>query len=253
MKNIKLTYSYDGTDFFGFQKQPGKRTVQGEIEKILNKITKEEIVLTSSGRTDRGVHANMQVSNFLTSSKIPLEKLMEILNKALPIDICINLVEEVELNFNSRFNAKERVYRYFLTTKRSPFKNRFETFIPFEINLKEFLEIMNPLIGRHNFKNFRLANCTSKNQVREIYSIHGEFIDKDSFYIEIKGNAFLKSQIRIIIGTALAIFTKKISQNYFEEMIKKPEGLLAKIVAEPNGLSLWKIVYEELKEVKNEN
>ncbi|MGL4534663.1 MAG: tRNA pseudouridine(38-40) synthase TruA [Fusobacteriaceae bacterium] len=245
MKNIKLIYSYDGTDYFGFQKQPRTRTVQGELEKALKKLTKEEINLTSSGRTDRGVHANMQVSNFLTHSKIPPEKFCKILNKALPLDICIKSSGEEDLSFNSRFNAKKRVYRYYLTEERNPFKNRYETFIPFKVVLEDFLKIMEPLKGRHDFKNFRLADCSSKNQIREIFSIKGEYTSKNSFYIEIKGNSFLKSQIRMIIGTALAIYTENFPKNYFKELLKNPERIPVRLVADPNGLSLWEIIYEE--------
>lgn len=245
MKNIKLTYSYDGTDYLGFQKQTKGRTVQGELEKVLNKLTNEEVNLTSSGRTDRGVHANMQVSNFITHSKIPAEKFRMILNRALPVDISILSSEEEDLSFNSRFNAKKRVYRYYLTEERNPFKNRYETFIPFEVVLEDFLKIMEPLKGRHDFKNFRLADCSSKNQVREIFSIKGEQTDKNSFYIEIKGNSFLKSQIRIIIGTALAIYTGNLPKNYFKELLKSPERIPVKLVSEPNGLSLWEIIYED--------
>ncbi|MGL4254376.1 MAG: tRNA pseudouridine(38-40) synthase TruA [Fusobacteriaceae bacterium] len=243
MRNIKFTYMYDGTDFLGFQRQPKGRTVQGILENILFKITKEKINLVSSGRTDKGVHAHMQVSNFLTQSPIPVEKLIKAMNNMLPQDISIQSCKEVEIDFNARFSAKGRVYRYYLTTLRSPFGNRFATYLDDEIDLPRFLSILEILVGRHDFRNFRLADCASKNQVRDIYYIYGEFIDSKNFFIEIKGNAFLKSQIRIIIGTALEIYHGKKPENYFKTLLTDFTKNYAKIVAPPNGLTLFQIKY----------
>ncbi|MGL4403110.1 MAG: tRNA pseudouridine(38-40) synthase TruA [Fusobacteriaceae bacterium] len=243
MRNIKFTYMYDGTDFLGFQRQTKGRTVQGVLEDSLYKITKEKINLISSGRTDRGVHAHMQVSNFLTKSPIPVIKLIKAMNNMLPQDISIQSCEEVDIDFNARYNAKERVYRYYLTTFRSPFENRFSTYLEEEIDLSKFISILEVLIGRHDFRNFRLADCASKNQVRNIYSIYGEFTDSKNFFIEIRGNGFLKSQIRIIIGTALEIYYGKKPENYFEILLTDFTKFFPKIVAPPNGLTLFSIKY----------
>lgn len=243
MRNIKFTYMYDGTDFLGFQRQPQGRTVQGVLEDALNKITKEKINLVSSGRTDRGVHANMQVSNFLTHSPIPVAKLIKAINNMLPQDISIQSCEEADIDFSARYSAQERVYRYYLSTLRSPFENRFATYLGDEIDLQKFISILETLIGRHDFRNFRLSDCTSKNQVRDIYSIQGEFVNPNKFFIEIKGNAFLKSQIRIIIGTALEIYHGKKPENYFKILLTDFTKNYAKIVAPPNGLTLFHIKY----------
>lgn len=243
MRNIKLVYKYDGTDFYGFQRQNSFRTVQGELEKILSKFTKESITLISAGRTDRGVHALMQVSNFSTSSTIPCDKLLKALNKAVPVDISITSVEEVPEIFCSRFSAKERSYKYFLTFQKDPFSNRFATYTKDKIILEKFLNILQTLQGKHDFKNFKLSDCTSKHQVREIYSITGVQIDENNIMIEIKGNAFLKSQIRIIIGTALEIYLGKKPENYFHLMLTDLSKEFLKVVAPPNGLFLSEITY----------
>lgn len=245
MRNIKLVYKYDGTDFFGFQRQTSARTIQGEIEKVLFTITKENINLTSAGRTDRGVHAFMQVSNFFTNCPIPTNKLLLTLNNALPLDISITSVEEVNPNFSSRFSAKERSYKYFLTLKKDPFSNRFATYTKEYIDLNKFLEVLEPLKGAHDFKNFKLADCSSKHQNREIYSITGEQLNEYNIVIEIKGNAFLKSQIRIIIGTALDIYLGKKPKDYFHQMLTDFSKDFLKTVAPPNGLFLSDIQYYE--------
>lgn len=243
MRNIKLTYRYDGSLFYGFQRQPEKRTVQGEIEKLLNVVFKKEIDMISSGRTDRGVHALIQVSNFYVDSTIPIERLKYILNRGLPLDIELLDVEEVEEKFNSRFDAKNRGYRYIISWERNPFRSRYETFINREIDIKGFYEILKPLIGIHDFNNFRLSDCGSKTSVREIYDIKIEKLEEKRIAIDLLGSSFLKSQIRIIIGTALNIYFKELPENYIEEMLKNPNKKYLKKVAPPYGLYLSQVNY----------
>lgn len=243
MRNIKITYRYDGSLFFGFQRQPEKRTVQGEIEKLLNVVLKTEIDMISSGRTDRGVHALIQVSNFYTDSPIPLDKLKYVLTRGLPLDIELFDVEEVEENFNSRFDAKSRGYRYIISWERDPFKSRYETFVNKKIDRERFLEILKPLVGVHDFNNFRLSDCGSKTSVREIYSIDIIEIDSSRIAVDILGSSFLKSQIRIIIGTALDIYFGIRKEDYIVEMLENPQKKFIRKVAEPYGLYLSKVNY----------
>lgn len=243
MRNIKITYRYDGSMFYGFQRQPEKRTVQGEIEKLLNVVLKTNIDMISSGRTDRGVHALIQVSNFHTDSTIPLEKLKYVLNRGLPLDIELLDIEEVEEEFNSRFDAKSRGYRYILSWERDPFKSRYETYINREIDTKRFASVMKPLIGIHDFNNFRLSDCGSKTSVREIYSIDVKKLDRSRIAVDILGSSFLKSQIRIIIGTALDVYFGVRDESYLREMLENPNKKFIRKVAEPNGLYLSKVNY----------
>lgn len=243
MRNIKITYRYDGSMFYGFQRQPEKRTVQGEIEKLLNVVLKTNIDMISSGRTDRGVHALIQVSNFHTDSTIPLEKLKYVLNRGLPLDIELLDIEEVEEEFNSRFDAKSRGYRYILAWERDPFKSRYETYINREIDTKRFASVMEPLIGIHDFNNFRLSDCGSKTSVREIYSIDVKKLDSSRIAVDILGSSFLKSQIRIIIGTALDVYFGVRDESYLREMLENPNKKFIRKVAEPNGLYLSKVNY----------
>lgn len=243
MKNIKISYEYDGSDFFGFQRQPGFRTVQGEIEKALKIILKEKINLVSAGRTDRGVHARHQVSNFFTDNKIPVERMKRVLNATLPSDIVILDVEEVAEDFNSRFSAIFRTYEYDLTWEKSPFTSRYCTYYPEPIDEEKFLEILKPLVGVHDFANFRLSDCGSNTTVREIYEVRCYKKENSILRVYIKGNAFLKSQIRIIIGTALGVYSGKLERTYLQKMLENPHIEYLKFVAEPQGLHLSKIGY----------
>lgn len=242
MRNIKISYRYDGSMFYGFQRQPNKRTVQGEIEKLLNVVLKDEIDMISSGRTDRGVHALIQVSNFYTTSTIPLDRLKYVLMRGLPLDIELLDIEEVDIEFNSRFDAQKRGYTYIISWERDPFKNRYETYVNKEIEAERFQKILDILVGVHDFNNFRMSDCGSKTSVREIYSI--DLFEEDTkLIVEIRGNSFLKSQIRIMIGTALEIYFGNRDKNYLIDMLNNPEKKYIKKVADPFGLYLSEVNY----------
>lgn len=243
MRNIKIVYRYDGSMFYGFQRQPDKRTVQGEIEKLLDVVLKDKIDMVSSGRTDRGVHALIQVSNFHTNSTIPLDKLKYVLTRGLPLDIELLDIEEVGESFNSRFDAKSRGYSYIISWERNPFKSRYETYVNKEIDRDRFQNILAVLVGVHDFNNFRMSDCGSKTSIREIYSIEVKKISEFRIQIEIMGSSFLKSQIRIIIGTALNIYFGNLAEDYMESMLKNPTKKHLKKVAEPNGLYLSQVNY----------
>ena len=125
MRNIKIVYQYDGSKYYGFQRQKNKDTVQGDIEKIVFSKFNEKINMTSSGRTDRGVHALGQVSNFSISKKIPLDAIKQQINKTLRGRVKILSIEEIRENFNARFDAKRRTYLYVLKneSKITPFED----------------------------------------------------------------------------------------------------------------------------------
>jgi len=245
MRNIKISYSYDGSCFFGFQRQPKKRTVQGEIEKALNLILKDKINLITSGRTDRGVHARKQVSNFLVKPgiNIPIKNLKRALNNIIPNDIDIFDIEEVALNFHSRYLAKKRAYEYLITWEKDVFLRRYKTYIPKKIDPNKFYNILKPLIGTHDFNNFRLKDENNKTSIREIFKINTSLNDSNTLSIFIEGNAFLKTQIRIIVGVALDVYFNRKPSNYIELLLKEPHINRKIEVADPFGLYLVKIDY----------
>ena len=242
-RNIKLEFRYDGSRYFGFQRQPKQITVQGEIEKILRTVTKEEVNLISAGRTDRGVHANHQVSNFYTSSTIPVDKFKYLLLRALPADIEILSVEDVEENFNARHDAKSREYLYIISWNRSPFKARYCKFVKEKIGAERLEKIFSDFIGIKDFQNFRLKDCASKITIREIYEIRVEYSGANEINIYIKGSAFLKSQIRIMVGTALEIYYENLSEDTIKKMLTDFTKEYKKNLVEPEGLYLNRIEY----------
>ena len=185
----------------------------------------------------------MQVSNFKTSSAIPTDRLEYALNRGLPEDINIMSVEDVDDNFNSRFDAKTRTYEYILSWEKTPFRARYETFINKKIDIDKFKEILQNFIGIHDFNNFRMSDCGSKTSVREIYNINAEKIDDYRIKVRIVGNAFLKSQIRIIIQTSIDTYFGRCEKDCILKMLNNPNKTFKKRVASPNGLYLAKIEY----------
>lgn len=246
MRNIKLTYQYDGSDFFGSQRQPNQRTVQGEIEKILRMVFKRDITMVTAGRTDRGVHALMQVSNFVVDDGgIPCKKLKYVLQNALPRDIKIQKVEEVKEDFHARFSAKDRAYVYKIKSEKNLFERNQYLWVDEKINIKKLENILKPLIGEHDFESFRKSDCAAQNSFREIKEIKC-YEEKETVVIYLKANAFLKSMVRIIVGSALAVYLGKKPESYIMDKLKNPSSTDAKILAEPQGLYLCEIDYGEL-------
>lgn len=243
MRNIKIIYEYDGTNFYGMQKQENARTVAGEIEKILKTLLKEEVNLINSGRTDRGVHALKQVSNFVTTGKIPTERLKFALMNALPDDINLFLLEETEPNFNSRFSAKWRSYIYKLSANKDIFQRNRIMFIKEDIDIDRFNEILKPLIGKHDFGSFRKADCGAQSGIREIYELYSYKKDGE-IHIYLRANSFLKSMVRIIVGSALAVYFEEKPKDYILNKLKNPDMQEhGKIMAEAQGLYLYEVEY----------
>jgi len=241
MRNIFIEYAYDGSLFYGSQRQPNQRTVQREIEKALNILTKENINLITAGRTDRGVHALKQVSNFYTEAIIPVEKFFYALFNSLPKDIHLLSLREINKEFNARFDAKSRSYKYIITNEKSPFNVRYTTYIKKKININELERIMNIFVGVHNFTNFMLTDKSNKNPQREIYSI--KVVENKNIEIFIRGSSFLKSQVRLMIGGAILVLEKKLTLEQLKEYLDSPLLKYKKNVANAAGLYLYDVEY----------
>lgn len=249
MRNIKIIFEYDGSGFVGYQRQLNEKTVQGEIEKILNKLLKEEINLISSGRTDKGVHAKHQVANFFITMEIPIKNLKRVLNSKLCSGIKILEIEEVAEDFHARFSAKRRTYLYKMKSKEriDVFDEKYISVVKGEIESEKLYQILKPLIGKHNFESFRKSSCAAKNPFREIKKIK-VFKEGEVISVLIEANAFLKSMIRIIMGTALAVYFGDEKSDFLLKMLENPSSQSKKIVAPANGLYLNHVSYDEIEE-----
>ena len=249
-RNVKIIYQYDGSKFSGFQRQKHNniKTVQGEIEKVILKAFSQKINMISSGRTDKGVHAMEQVSNFLIDGNIPLEAIKRQINKSLKGEIKILNITEANENFNARFDAKNRTYLYILRTEEDipPFEANYITGLKKEVNVEKFQKIMDSFIGKHDFSSFMKKDKAYRNPVREIFYIkcfYDKKWGKNQVNIEICGNGFLKTMVRIMIGSALAIYFGKEKEDYIIKNLEKPNADNKKILASSEGLYLYKVNY----------
>lgn len=245
MRNIKLTIEYDGKDFNGWQKQPNKLNIQGEIERAIKDITGEEVDLIASGRTDAGVHALGQVANFKTDSNIPVEKIPIALNTKLKRSIRILVAEEVDERFHSRYNCKKKTYRYVINNSANGtaiYRNLEYNFSQ-KLNVDKMNEAVKYFIGEHDFKGFKASGTSSKSSVRTIYDAK-VYKNGDRVNIELTGNGFLYNMVRIIAGTLIEVGIEKILPEQITDIINSKERIKAGKTLPPNGLYLVKVEYE---------
>ena len=247
MRNIKLVIEYDGKDFNGWQKQPTKLNIQGEIEKAIKQITGEDVDLTASGRTDAGVHALRQVANFKTNSNIPIEKIPIALNSNLKKSIVIQSAEEVEERFHSRLNCKRKTYRYIINHSKygTAIYRNLETHIPMKLDIQKMQQAVKYFEGEHDFKAFKASGTSSKRSVRTIYK--AEVIDagNERIYIELTGNGFLYNMVRIIAGTLVEVGMGKIEPKEIKTIIESQKRENAGKTLPPQGLYLVNVEYEK--------
>ena len=245
MRNIKLTIEYDGKDFNGWQKQPGKLNIQGSIEAAIKQITGEDVQLNASGRTDAGVHAWGQVANFKTESNLPIEKFPIAINTKLKRSIRIINAEEVDERFHSRLSCKRKTYRYVINNSEyaSAIYRNLETHIPQKLDINKMQEAVKYFEGEHDFKAFKASGTSSKSSVRTIYKAEVLEMPNNRIYIELTGNGFLYNMVRIIAGTLVDVGLEKIEPEEIPNIIKQGKRELAGKTLPPNGLYLLRVEY----------
>ncbi len=213
MKRILLTIEYDGTEFSGWQKQPNQRTVQGEIEEAIFRSIGERVEVFGSGRTDAGVHAFNQSAHFDLKAPVPISKIADVLNNALPCDIAIKRAEEVDGEFHARFSIKKKQYLYKIYNgiKKDVFLANRAAWIKKQLNIDKMREVADMLVGTHDFHGYCSANTSVENFVRTIFDLTVEKIE-DFVYVSVTGNGFLYNMVRIIVGTLVDFSMGKLTK-----------------------------------------
>ena len=245
MRNIKLTIEYDGKCYNGWQKQPNKLNIQGEIERAIYNITKEEVDLIGSGRTDAGVHALGQVANFKTNSQISIEKLPLAINSQLKNSIVIKEAKHINERIHSRYNAKHKTYRYIINNSkcRTAIYRNLEYSYPFKLDAEKMKQASKYFEGEHDFKAFKSSGTSSKNSVRTIYKAIVKQ-EGEKIIIELTGNGFLYNMVRIIAGTLLDVGLGKIQPEEIPEMIESKDRQRAGKTLPAHGLYLVEVKYD---------
>ena len=239
----KLTMTYDGSSFHGFQRQLKYSSVQETIEKALSEIFKDKITIHASGRTDAGVHALAQVAHFDSDIIIPTGNLKKVLNKKIYPFIYIKEIAYVDNTFHARKSAIKKEYHYFVNIGQfDPLKARYMHFFHNHIDLSKIKEAMKYLIGEHDFTSFS-KHHEKQNTIRCIESF--DLVEHDDILeFIIIGNGFLHNMVRIIIALMLKVGEGKFEPDYVKAVIDGKNRSLAPYVAPATGLYLWKVYYE---------
>ncbi|ANS75971.1 tRNA pseudouridine synthase A [Paenibacillus yonginensis] len=263
MRNLLMTVCYDGTNYYGFQTQPGGNTVQDCIEEAIKGLTGEVIKIHGSGRTDAGVHARQQPFHFMTSSKIPIERWRMALNGRLPADIRIIEAAEVPLDFHSRRSAKRKTYRYTINGNRVPdvFWRNYQLHHPGKLDTAAMREGLRYLVGTHDFTSFASRHSTKASHVRTIYEatlevetspVYSGSNEQGIIHILLTGNGFLQHMVRIIVGTLLEVGEGKRKPEDIKTILEAVNRKAAGPTAESKGLMLWSVEYDAIELKGNE-
>jgi len=242
MQNYKLSLSYDGTDFHGWQRQPDKRTIQGVLEDSLAKITRKKINIIGAGRTDAGVHAQEQVANFKANLSIKDEELIRALNSLLPDEVRVTSLKKIDVDFHARKMAKSKIYQYRIINSPiiSPFLSRYALywFSPLQVDLmKEAAPLFARKADFRAFSSSQLLNLVRKVMRSEIKKKGDEII------YTVEANGFLRYMVRTMVGTLLEIGKCKMPPEKIEEIFREEKRSLAGPTVPAKGLCLIKVNY----------
>lgn len=253
MKNYLLKISYDGTDYHGWQRQKGQKTVQQAVEEAVAKLIGVEISVTASGRTDEGVHAMGQALSFACETSVPCEKFAAALNTYLPDDIrAVNCIVAPD-GFCARKSAKRKtyVYRFYLSDKPLPHMERYALRVDKPLDIKIINKACAALIGRHDFVNFHCVGSSAKTTVRNIFSCRmHEYpacgITPPIYELEICGDGFLYKMVRLLAGALIGLSLGKISYEDFIAALGGDAGKVRKVPLPSKGLILKEVEYDRI-------
>ncbi|HLD88372.1 MAG TPA: tRNA pseudouridine(38-40) synthase TruA [Candidatus Omnitrophota bacterium] len=247
MRNFKLTIEYDGSGFCGWQVQAqGERTVQGELQKILTKIFKQEISSIASGRTDSGVHAEAQVVSFNAKTRMTPAQVQKALNASLPPDIAVLEARSIGTNFHAQYNAKRKTYRYTVLNRdhRSAFWRDRAYFYPHQLDLAAMRRAAKFLVGKHDFRSFQAFDPlrAERGTVRTVKALtvirEGDFI-----HIEVTADGFLYKMVRNMVGTLLAVGCGRMKPAQVRAILKAKNRKATPETAPARGLCLMSVQY----------
>ena len=239
-----IKFSYDGTNYNGYQKQEGYSTIQEEMEKALEKINNHQKVdLVSSGRTDKGVHALCQMGHCDIDVIITEYKLKRALNSNLPSDIHVIETRKVGNDFHARYMVKRKEYKYYLNMgEYNPISRNYIYQYGKELDLDKMKKAIKYFVGEHDFKSFTPSKDKRNNYIRTITDAYIETNDKIIIFTFL-GNGFLKYQIRNMVGYLIKVGENKKDGENIPRILKMKDRKLASITAHPEGLFLTKVEY----------
>ena len=253
MRNFKLTLAYDGSDFHGWQKQPGVPTIQGSLTEVAERITQEKIIVHGASRTDTGVHALGQVANFKTQSALTAAEFQRAFNALLPPAIRVTAAEEVGPDFHPRWQSLAKTYHYRIFRGRvvRPFDWRYVLHYPFPLNEEAMSEAARLFEGEHDFTSFAASSGSEEDDrdrlsTREIY--HSEIARAegcDEIVYVVRGRSFLRYMVRKIVGTILEVGKGKLAPCDIPALFEVRDRARSGPTVPPQGLYLVSIEYPD--------
>jgi tRNA pseudouridine38-40 synthase len=242
MRNIKFIVEYDGTDFHGWQRQEGLRTVQGEIEGAVERFHGRRLTVQGAGRTDAGVHAWGQVCNFEIETDLPVERIKKAAASYLPTDIVIRLAEEVPADFNARFSAISRSYIYYIRSQPTALWRRFFHVVTYPVDPAAMREAARYLLGEHDFASFTPVKSQDRPTRCRLDGL--EIHHRDGiFSFTLEADHFLHHMVRVMVGTLLEVGRGRIPPERIEEILSIKSREAAGPTLPANGLFLLQVKY----------
>ena len=245
MQRFKMTFEYDGTNFSGLQVQEGKRTIQGEIEKVFLKLFSVPTELVASGRTDSGVHATNQVAHFDADYTKTEFALLRSINCFLPEDICVKSIEKVQSSFHARFDAKKKTYGYlfYVSPNELPLQKNRALRVNTGLDVELMKQACQHFVGTKDFKSFCSKKSGKTDFVRTVFDAKIVELGENLFEFEISGSGFLYNMVRIIVGTLLKVGEHKIAPDAIPDILSGKARALAGKTAPAHGLYLKSVEY----------
>lgn len=256
MPSFKITLSYDGADFSGWQAQPERRTVQGEFERAWREITGETVTVRAAGRTDAGVHAAGQVVSVESATHIAPPALLLALNAKLPADISVREARLAPAGFHATHDAKRKHYRYAIynDARRPVFARRYAWHIPKQLDVAAMQQAGRQLIGTHDFVSFQSAGSARESTVRTIFAVEvaqrlagqGRAEDHEQnsvITIDVEGDGFLYNMVRAIAGTLVAVGRRRRDPAWVSHVLAAQDRCAAGQTAPAHGLTLVAVEY----------
>jgi tRNA pseudouridine38-40 synthase len=250
MRRIKIQLSYDGTDYHGWQVQPGLRTIQGALEQVISEIEGTPVQVAGSGRTDAGVHALAQVAAFTIENPIPVENLVRALNRLLARDIRVLKAEEAHPDFHPRFQAKAKTYEYRILRAEicPPFERRYVYHHPYPLRVEEMIAAAPLLEGEHDFTAFAASDdrddLPGNSKVRTILCSRVAQ-ERDRLIYRVTGSGFLKHMVRNIVGVLLETGKGNVDRVGILARLEPGCGIPPGPTAPARGLYLISVEYDE--------
>jgi tRNA pseudouridine38-40 synthase len=246
MVRVRATVAYDGTGFSGFAAQDGQRTIAGELTDAMSRVLGHPIELTCAGRTDAGVHAWGQVITFdADDSRLDLELLQRSVNKQLRPQIAIRSIERTAPDFDARFSATARLYRYTIlnTEAPSPFLASTAWWVDTSLDLTAMRLACDPLFGEHDFSSFCRRPSNDASLTRRVIDARWERPSDAMLEFWIEANAFCHQMVRSIVGTLVEVGMGKKKAGEMSGIIRAADRAAAGQLAPPHGLCLWAVKY----------